>query len=421
MIKKNIFLIVAFLMMASFAIAQDHARGSSSPGLLGKADTGKDNSPPIITITEPAGVVARGGSMRGIKIVPKTAGELILRGIVEDDRAVGVLRINGQKMKLQGTLKRKKFGVRLKPPKEGSTKKFILVATDKTGNTSEKTYEIKGPTAYNASIVMKLKSETETQVDDKYKALVKDNKQDISTNFGRYWALVIGVSEYNHPSVKDLEYAVLDAQDVADVLTQYYTFDPDKLKLFNNPIRAELIKALSDYSPSGTTPLSKDDNLLVFYAGHGYWDKNYREGYWLPSDAEQNNRANWVSNSDVQRAFRGIQAKHILLLSDACFSGSLFATRQPFSVAIEEAFKESSRKAITAGNLSEVPDRSVFKEYLVKRLKENRKDYLDAGNLYNSIKAPVTNNSPIRQRPIYGVIQQTGDEGGEFIFVRRKK
>ena len=232
--------------------------------------------------------------------------------------------------------------------------------------------------------------------------------------------MVIGVGDYPHPSIKPLVYSVPDAQEVYNILTQYYNFDPNRTQLLLNPTRAQLIGAFSAYVPSGQTPLRETDNLLVFYAGHGEWDEDYREGYWLPSDAEARNRANWVSNSDIQRAFRAIKAKHILLLSDACFAGSMFATREALkNIAVEEAYKETSRKAITAGNLTAVPDRSVFKEFLVKQLKENPNKYLDAGTLYNSIKIPVTNNSKTRQRPIYGTIQDTGDEGGEFIFVKR--
>jgi len=78
-----------------------------------------------------------------------------------------------------------------------------------------------------------------------------------------------------------------------------------------------------------------------------------------------------------------------------------------------------SRKALTSGSLKTVPDRSVFVEYLVKRLKENQDKYLDAQKLFISFKEAVINNSPINQIPLYGVINEAGDEGGDFIFTRR--
>jgi hypothetical protein len=77
----------------------------------------------------------------------------------------------------------------------------------------------------------------------------------------------------------------------------------------------------------------------------------------------------------------------------------------------------TSRKAMTSGTLEEVPDKSVFIEYLMKRLHENEKKYLPAAELFGSLREAVLNNSP--NIPQYGVIQDTGDEGGEFIFLKR--
>ena len=75
---------------------------------------------------------------------------------------------------------------------------------------------------------------------------------------------------------------------------------------------------------------------------------------------------------------------------------------------------------MTSGALKTVPDKSVFVEYLVKRLKENTEKFLASQKLYISLKDAVINNSPSRQTPLYGIIQETGDEGiGDFIFVKK--
>jgi hypothetical protein len=76
-----------------------------------------------------------------------------------------------------------------------------------------------------------------------------------------------------------------------------------------------------------------------------------------------------------------------------------------------------SRKAMTSGSLKEVPDKSVFLLYLNKRLKENTRPYISAEELFSSFKNAVLNNSP--NTPLYGEIKDTGDEGGDFIFVKR--
>jgi hypothetical protein len=64
-----------------------------------------------------------------------------------------------------------------------------------------------------------------------------------------------------------------------------------------------------------------------------------------------------------------------------------------------------------------VPDESVFIKYLVKRLDENEEKFLPSEILFSSFKTAVMNNSP--NVPQYGVIQNVGDEGGDFIFIHK--
>jgi hypothetical protein len=53
----------------------------------------------------------------------------------------------------------------------------------------------------------------------------------------------------------------------------------------------------------------------------------------------------------------------------------------------------------------------------MKRLLENEKKYISSAELFSSFREAVLNNSP--NIPQYGVIQDAGDEGGEFIFIKR--
>ena len=66
-----------------------------------------------------------------------------------------------------------------------------------------------------------------------------------------------------------------------------------------------------------------------------------------------------------------------------------------------------------------VPDKSVFIEYLVKRLYENERDLLPSEQLFSSFKIAVMNNSQ-GQVPQFGDIQGAGDEGGDFVFLKRQ-
>jgi hypothetical protein len=87
--------------------------------------------------------------------------------------------------------------------------------------------------------------------------------------------------------------------------------------------------------------------------------------------------------------------------------------------AIKELYEMPSRKAMTSGTLKEVPDQSVFIQYLVKRLQQNTDKFLSAEQLFSNLRTAVINNSANGQVPQFGEIKEAGDEGGDFIFIKR--
>jgi tetratricopeptide (TPR) repeat protein len=241
------------------------------------------------------------------------------------------------------------------------------------------------------------------------------------TSPSRYYALLIAVSNFGSNSgIKNLDYPLQDAERVQQLLTAHYTFEQRNVTLLANPNRATVIRTLDELSQRLTT----EDNLLIFYAGHGFWDARIHQGFWLPSDARRDDRAEWLSNSTLRDYINGIRTKHTLVVADACFSGGMFKTRAAFEGApraIQELYKLPSRNAMTSGAMAEVPDKSVFVTYFLKRLLENRETHLSAETLFSSLRLAVINNSPNAQVPQYGEIREVGDEGGDFIFVRRNE
>ena len=233
---------------------------------------------------------------------------------------------------------------------------------------------------------------------------------------GKYYALIMGVNEYDDEHVTDLDQPLRDAQKVYDIITRYYTFEKGNVTFLKNPTRADIISALDELERT----ISANDNFFIFFAGHGYWDERSDKGYWLPSDASRSNTVNWIRNTSVSEYMASIKSRHTLLVADACFSGGIFKTRRAFSmpnIAIQRLYDLPSRKAMTSGTLKEVPDKSVFVEYLAKRLEENLKKYLPSEQLFFSFKPAVLNNSD--NVPQFGIIKNAGDEGGDFIFIRR--
>lgn len=248
---------------------------------------------------------------------------------------------------------------------------------------------------------------------------IPDQRVIISPDFGLYHALIICIEEYLDPNIQDLRNPISDGKNLGRTLVQSYTFDSANVHYLFNPGRDLIIKTFTKLRRE----LNEDDNLLVFYAGHGTWDDLIEQGYWQPSDAMIHDISNWISNSDLRDYIKSINTKHTILITDACFGGAIFKERSVDMnehSAIEDVYNYSSRRAITSGTIQKVPDKSVFLEFLVKRLVENNNKYLLAKNLFFSFREAVIVNSPNQQTPIYGAIYNAGDEGnGDFIFIKR--
>jgi len=237
---------------------------------------------------------------------------------------------------------------------------------------------------------------------------------ELTTEGGRYYALVMGINNYNDPLINKLDNPIKDADIFYNTITSRYTFEKDNVKLLHNASIADIVEAL-DYFVKVIRPV---DNFLIFYAGHGVWDASSEIGFWLPSDASKDSKLAWFRNSTLRDYLREIKSKHTLLISDACFGGSIFKSRSAFidaSTAVNKLYELPSRKAMTSGTLTEVPDQSAFLKYLIDRLVKNTEKYLPSEQLFSSFRIAVINNSNVV--PQFGEIRDVGDEGGDFIFI----
>jgi hypothetical protein len=242
-----------------------------------------------------------------------------------------------------------------------------------------------------------------------------NNPENISA--GKYYALIIGVSNYSDKNIPGLDNEpIKDAETLSEILITKYRFDKEGVQLLKDPTYKQIIRSFDDLSRI----ITENDNLLIFYAGHGYYDEKKEIGYWLPSDAEHNYTDAWLYNSVLADNIKKINSKHTLLISDACFSGSIFKTRALPTItekAYQKKYELKSRNALTSGILKTVPNKSVFFKYLSEKLTSNTQAYLSASELFQFIEIPVGNNSS--SVPQFGDIQNVGDEGGDFIFIKK--
>jgi len=232
---------------------------------------------------------------------------------------------------------------------------------------------------------------------------------------GRFFALLIAVQDYEDPKIPTLTRPIQDAERLAAVLKENYTFEPSTVTLLRNPDREAILRTMMIMRNS----LTEQDNLLIFYAGHGNEDKQAKMGYWLPVNAELGQKSNWLSNADIRAEIRAMKVRHVFVISDACFSGALLVTREiPAELTTQRLYEQPSRRAMTSGNET-VPEPSVFLEQIVIQLRGNKERYLLARDLFLKLRNSVEHNSPLKQVPNYGYIPEAGDQDGDFVFVKR--
>jgi len=165
---------------------------------------------------------------------------------------------------------------------------------------------------------------------------------------------------------------VEDAKAIEQVLEERYVFD-ELLTLHDAEASRDNIL---EYLELLENKLTAKDNLFIFYSGHGYAQKKI--GYIIPQDAPANTKRGFIPNSTLLNHLRTIEAHHILLVLDSCFSGSLLVGKdiQIQSVA-DRVDKIPSRYAISAGNIELVSDgiagnHSPFANAVINFLKNNQ-------------------------------------------------
>ncbi|MFZ6657843.1 polysaccharide deacetylase family protein [Undibacterium sp. TJN19] len=252
-------------------------------------------------------------------------------------------------------------------------------------------------------------------------------KVSITTDYQNSWAIVIGINDY----VKwpKLQYAVQDASAIRETLINRLGFAGDKvLTLTNADATRNNILALF-HEKLGHGQLKKDDRVFVFFAGHGATRKlssGRNLGYIIPVDSDPEQLSvDAIPMTDLQNIAESLNAKHILFVMDACYSG-LGLTRGGGSTAfLRENAKRIGRQMLTAGGADQLvadggPNgHSVFTWTLLQALSGkadmNGDGMITATELAAYIAPAVSSVS--QQTPAFGSLP--GSEGGEFVFELR--
>ena len=231
--------------------------------------------------------------------------------------------------------------------------------------------------------------------------------------------MLLAVNDYADPGFPTLSRPIEDATALKNLLIRKYGFENANITFIKNPKSDDLDAVFEALRYQVTS----EDLLFIFFAGHGWFDDQAQIGYWLPADAAKTNKSRWFRNSTLVENIGAINSKHTLLVADACFSGGILATRavnihNNASAEYSNQMKKTSRKAMTSGKLTPVPDDSIFMKYFLKALEENENLYLSSEDLFDTVKIGMKNNTTTK--PAFGEIRNTGDAGGNFVFEQKQ-
>jgi biotin carboxyl carrier protein len=245
------------------------------------------------------------------------------------------------------------------------------------------------------------------------------HQNDPSVKRGKNYILAIGIDDYTHcPKLKN---AVKDIKDFVTLLTDKFGFHENSHITFlcNDEATSERIFQALEHLIHTVEAV---DNVLIYFSGHGEFDKVWG-GYWIPFEAKQGNRKDYISNNDIQTALLKINSFHTFLIADSCYSGSLFLDGK--GKFVSDSYDFPSRWGLTSGRNTIVSDgkagtNSPFAAALLSAL--GRLDSpMNVSALCDLIKQAVPAATNKLQTPIGDPLSIKGHEGGQFVFYPKIK
>jgi len=255
--------------------------------------------------------------------------------------------------------------------------------------------------------------------------LPPDNEEDIIIKpSGKYYALLIGNSDYSKSKWASLKSPVNDVVEIAKVLKSKYDFKDVIVK--KNVERHEIFRELKNLRKI-VTP---NDYLLIYYSGHG--EEDTQQAYWIPVNAEKEWDENWIDTITITAAIQRIQTKHTLLMIDSCYIGTAFKGNNDNKINSEYASRNAKivKKAldnragivISSGSTTSVLDtavdnkHSLFAYKFIDILKKN-KSFVTSTKIFVELS---DYHAGFKQTPQRYFVSNWGHLDGDFVFIPKK-
>lgn len=207
-------------------------------------------------------------------------------------------------------------------------------------------------------------------------------KDAVSINRKDY-ALFFATDQYDNWT--DLVNPIFDSRTMAKELEERYGFE---VKLIENANQDVVFNTLREYATKNYKP---QDQLFIFFAGHGQYDETFGEGFVVATDSKKNDpgKNSYISHNRLRSNIDNIKCEHIMLVMDVCFGG----TFDPILASTRSLYDEIDNK-----------------EFIVKKLSTRTRKFLTSGSKEYVSDGTPGSHSPFTVRFLEALKTSGGDD-----------
>jgi hypothetical protein len=168
------------------------------------------------------------------------------------------------------------------------------------------------------------------------------------------YALIFATDKYD--DWDDLENPINDGRTIEGILKEKYGF---KTEMIENATQEEILAKIYDYNLKTFRP---QDQLFIFFAGHGFFDDNLGEGFVVARNSLRDDagKTTYLPHSILRQRIDNIKCEHIFLTMDVCFGGTL----DPLL---------AKARSVDPGNGGDI-------DFLIRKLSKRTRKFLTSGS-----------------------------------------
>lgn len=231
------------------------------------------------------------------------------------------------------------------------------------------------------------------------------------------FAVIIANEKYEYE--KNVEFAYNDGIIFKEYCTKALGIPSTNVRFIPNATLNQMRQQFNWIKQTAET-FNGEARFIVYYAGHGVPDDATKEAYLLPTDADGTDLEGAYKLSKLYSMLGEIPAQDVLVLMDACFSGSQRSGETLASargIAIKPQIEKPKGSMVVYSAVTDKETAYPYREkvhglftyYLLKKIKET-KGKLDLGTLSDYVTSEVSKKSiVVNKKSQHPTIQASAD------------